>query len=212
MYDVPHFKEHDQATLLAFVHQQPFALITGVGKDGFPVATQVPVFIEERDSGLVLTGHIKRNTDHHKAFAHSEKVLCVFSGAHTYVSASWYTDPHQVSTWNYMSVHIRGKFNFLGDEGLVEVLKKTSLHFEKGDQRSPTVFENLPEEYLKKMMKAIVAFEIEVLSMDNVFKLSQNRDAKSYDQIISKLGAGDSDQVQVSKEMLQRKEDLFHDS
>ena len=36
-------------------------------------------------------------------------------------------------------------------------------------------------------MKAIIAFEIEVTSMDHVFKLSQNRDEKSYDNIIEKV-------------------------
>lgn len=36
-------------------------------------------------------------------------------------------------------------------------------------------------------MKAIVAFEIEVKEIDTVFKLSQDRDAESYRNIIEKL-------------------------
>ena len=43
------------------------------------------------------------------------------------------------------------------------------------------------------MAKAIVAFEVEVLSIDNVFKLSQNRDEKSYHSIINKLQSSDED-------------------
>ena len=36
-------------------------------------------------------------------------------------------------------------------------------------------------------MKAIVAFEVEVVSIDNVFKLSQNRNEKSFQNIMDKL-------------------------
>ena len=36
-------------------------------------------------------------------------------------------------------------------------------------------------------MHAIVAFEIEVTEMDNVFKLSQDRDEESYHNIKEKL-------------------------
>jgi hypothetical protein len=61
--------------------------------------------------------------------------------------------------------------------------KKTSLHFENGNKQSTTVFDNLPKEYKEPLMKAIVAFEIEVTDMQNVFKLSQNRDQKSYETI-----------------------------
>ena len=34
-------------------------------------------------------------------------------------------------------------------------------------------------------MKAIVAFEVEITSVENVFKLSQNRDEKSFHNIMS---------------------------
>ncbi len=37
------------------------------------------------------------------------------------------------------------------------------------------------------MMKAIVAFEIEVTAIEHVFKLSQNRDERSYQHIIDHL-------------------------
>ena len=36
-------------------------------------------------------------------------------------------------------------------------------------------------------MKAIIAFEVEVMEIDNVFKLSQNRDEESFHNIIAQL-------------------------
>ena len=156
-----------------------------------------------------MTGHMMRSTDHHKAFEKNPNVLCVFTGHHTYVSASWYADPHQASTWNYMSVHVKGQLRFLNEQGLIDVLKKTSLHFENGNTASPTNFDNLSQEYTSRLIKAIVAFEVEVESIENVFKLSQNRDKESYGNIIDKLEAQDADGKTIAEEMKKRKEQLF---
>ncbi|MBA2329745.1 MAG: FMN-binding negative transcriptional regulator, partial [Flavisolibacter sp.] len=130
----------------------------------------------------------------------------VFTGPHTYVSATWYTDPHQASTWNYISVHVKGVIKFLGDEALVDVLKKITLHFENNNHESSTVFDNLPEDYRNRLMKAIVAFEIEVIEIDNVFKLSQNRDKESYRNIIEKLKKQGGDGSLIAGEMEKRGE------
>jgi transcriptional regulator len=209
MYSLPYFKEKDQQVVLDFIHQHPFAFIVGCDEHNRPVATQIPVFIEERNGKLYLSGHMMKQTDHHKAFEKNAHVLCVFTGNHTYVSASWYSDPHTASTWNYMSVHVKGALKFLGESELIAVLKKTSLHFENNDVQSPTVFDNLPEDYRNRLLKAIVAFEVEVQEMDNVFKLSQNRDQQSYNHIIEKLEERDADGRAISEEMKKRSGELF---
>lgn len=209
MYNLPYFKEKDQQVVLEFIHQHPFAFISGCDENNKPVATQIPVFIEDRNGKLYLSGHMMKQTDHHKAFEKNPNVLCVFTGNHTYVSATWYSDPHQASTWNYMSVHVKGQISFLDENSLVDVLKKTSLHFENGNANSSTVYENLPGDYRSRLMKAIIAFEVEVTSIENVFKLSQNRDKESYQHIIEKLKDQDADGKAIAEEMLKRKEDLF---
>jgi len=209
MYNLPYFKEKDQSKVLDFIHGHPFAFIAGCDENAKPVATQIPVFIEEREGKLYLTGHMMRNTDHHKAFQANPNVLCVFTGPHTYVSATWYADPHQASTWNYMSVHVKGSLHFLSEEGLMDVLKKTSLHFENNNPQSSTVYDNLSEAYISRLIKAIVAFEVEVQAMDNVFKLSQNRDHESYQNIMDKLSAQDSEGQAIAGEMQQRENELF---
>jgi transcriptional regulator len=209
MYNLPYFKETDQQVILDFIHQHPFAFISGCDENNKPVATQIPVFIEERDGKLYLSGHMMKQTDHHKAFEKNTNALCVFTGHHTYVSATWYQDPNQASTWNYMSVHVKGQMKFLDETALIEVLKKTSLHFEKGNTASTTVYDNLPQDYRGRLIKAIVAFEVEVESIENVFKLSQNRDKESYQQIIKKLSEQDADGKTIAEEMKKRTQQLF---
>ena len=60
-------------------------------------------------------------------------------------------------------------------------------------------------------MHAIVAFEIEVIEMDNVFKLSQNRDSASYHNIIEKLKQQGVDGQVIAAEMEKRTNELFPD-
>jgi transcriptional regulator len=210
MYSLPQFKEKDPEVIKAFMRQNSFAMLIG-SNDDFPVATQVPLLIEERDGKLFLLGHIMRNTDHHKAFEANPNVLCVFAGAHSYVSASWYTAPQNASTWNYMSVHARGKVQFLGDDALISILERTTRHYEKNDE-SPASYHNLPEDYVLRLSKAIVGLEIEVAALDHVFKLSQNRDQRSYENIITELEKGDPEAQGIADEMKQRHHSLFNHS
>jgi transcriptional regulator len=208
MYNLPHHYDNNNERVMQFIKDHPFAFICGCDADNKPVATQIPCFIEERDGKLYLSGHIMRNTDHHKAFMHNENVLAVFTGAHTYVSARWYSKPQTASTWNYMSVHTKGKMKFLEEDALLRILKFTTNHFEN-DPNSPANFEQLSEEYVQRLIKAIVVFEVEVESLNNVFKLSQDRDKESYENIIEKLQQQDHDGKLIAEEMKLRKDELF---
>ncbi|HEX5002743.1 MAG TPA: FMN-binding negative transcriptional regulator [Bacteroidia bacterium] len=209
MYKLPVYKENDPAVVRQFIDDNPFAFLSGCDASNKPVATQVPVFIEEEGDKKILRGHLMKNTDHHKAFLHNPNVLTVFTGRHCYVSATWYTFAHMASTWNYMSVQATGIIRFLDDAALEDVLRKTSLHFENNNHESTTVFDNLDETFKQKVMPAIVAFEIEVTGMNNIFKLSQDRDKASFENIIRELNKqGESSKV-IAAEMAKRHHLLF---
>jgi transcriptional regulator len=208
MYNFAYFKENDFEAVKLFMKEHPFVMLIGCDASFRPVATQVPVFFEERDGGLFLIGHIQRKTDHHQAMEQNKQVLAVFTGPHSYISASWYSNPQVASTWNYMSVHAKGTIRFLGDEELLALLKKTTAHFEN-DPHSPALVEKMPPEYVDKHMKAIVAFEIAVADIDNVFKLSQNRDEQSYHSIVGQLKERDADAREIANEMERRNSQLF---
>ena len=129
MYNFPYYRETDQKVVQEFIEQNPFAFLTGSTKENKPVATQVPTFLEEVDGKKVLRGHVMKNTDHHKAWMQNPNVLAVFAGHHTYVSGSWYSDPHTASTWNYMSVQVAGKMRFVNEDELAELMRKNDLTF-----------------------------------------------------------------------------------
>jgi transcriptional regulator len=209
MYNFSYFKEKDKQTILDFIEENPFAFLTGSNLSGEQVATQIPILIEVRHGELFIQGHIMRNTDHHKAFIENPKALVVFTGSNAYVSASWYSNPQIGSTWNYMSVHINGKMNFMSKDELIQFMRKLTLKFENGNTESQTTYDNLPDEFLNKMMPAIVGFEIKAEKIENVFKLSQNRDKKSYLNIISKLEEQGGSSALIAVEMKKRKTELF---
>lgn len=209
MYNFSYFKEKDKKTILDFLEENPLAFLTGSNSSGTQVATQIPILIEERQGELYLQGHIMRNTDHYKAFIENPNALIVFTGPNTYVSASWYSNSQMGSTWNYMSVHVAGQINFMSNDELIRFMKKLTLKFEKGNSQSQTIYDNLPDSYVNKMMPAIAGFEIKADKMENVFKLSQNRDEKSYLNIISKLEAQGGSAALIALEMKKRKSKLF---
>ncbi len=209
MYNFSYFKAKDKKDIIELIETHPLAFLTGSFLSGTQVATQIPVLLEERDGELYLQGHIMRNTDHHKAFVENPNALLVFTGPNAYVSASWYSNPQIGSTWNYMSVHINGKINFMSDEGLVQLMRKLTLKFEGGNTESQTFYDNLPDTFVSKMMPAIAGFEIKAEKLENVFKLSQNRDEKSYLNIMEQLNARGGSSALVAEEMKRRFTELF---
>jgi len=202
MYKFPYFTEDDQEKVIAFMKENAFAVVTGFG-ESYPVASHLPLNFETRDGKIFLTGHLMKNTDHHKAFVKNEHVLVIFNGPHCFVTADWYKDPLSGSTWNYMTVHAKGKISFTDEAGTIRAVNAiTDKYVGKGTAAS---FDKLPDSYINSMVKAIVGFEIEVTSFDNVFKLSQNRDEEERRNIIKKLKErGDRQSLSVAEEMEKR--------
>ncbi|NQV53160.1 MAG: FMN-binding negative transcriptional regulator [Flavobacteriales bacterium] len=209
MYNLPRHKEQDKQVINAFIEKYPFAFLTGCDAENRPIATQVPLFFENVEGRKVLRGHIMKGTDHHKAFLQNDNVLAVFTGKHTYVSGTWYSNPYTPSTWNYMSVHVKGIVRFVKSVELEDILRKTSLYFEGRNEQSTTVFDNLPLAFKQRALELIVGFEVEINEIDTVFKLSQDRDAESYQNIIMKLKEQDESGRVIADEMEKREKDLF---
>ena len=203
MYKFSYFTEEDPDKVLAFMKENSFAVITGFGEK-YPVATHIPLSIEMKDDGKIFFyGHLMTKTDHHKAFEENENVLVVFNGPHTYVSASWYTNPQVASTWNYLAVHAKGRIKFTDEAGTYEAIKAITDQYE--GKETAAAFDRLPKEYVAKLLKAISGFSIEVESIDNVFKLSQNHGHETRASIAGHLKqTGEVNAVAIADEMEKR--------
>lgn len=202
MYKLPYFTEEDKEKVIAFMKENSFAVVTGFG-DEYPVASHLPLEIEIKDNGkIILSGHLMKNTDHHKAFEKNGNVLVVFNGPHSYVSASWYIKKDVASTWNYITVHAKGKITFTDEAGTYKAIKAITDKYE--GKETEASFDKLPKEYIDRLIKAIVGFKIEVVSFDNVFKLSQNHNHETRESIITHLEKADQSAAAIAEQMKKR--------
>lgn len=203
MYLTNHFSTAEQADILAFMHSNAFCTICGMGVDGFPVATHVPVMMDLRDNQLFLQAHIMRKQAHTNAFEQNNQVLAIFHGPNAYISAQHYEPQNTASTWNYSAVHASGIIRFLGDSDLFTMLTNLTAKYEQ-DAESPSLMHHMSEEYIQSNMKAIVAFEIKVTQLQHIFKWSQNKPSHIQENIIQSLAKGTPEEQMAAEEMKMR--------
>ena len=184
MYRFSPAVEKDRSKMIAFAREHSFAMITGSGEE-YPAASQIPLEIIEENDQLFFKGHLMRKTDHHLAFEKNDHVLVIFTSPHAYIDANWYEDPKSGSTINYMAVHAKGIIEFTDEAGTRAAVKQ--ITDEKIGTGTPASFEQLPEEYINRMVKAIAGFKIKVTELEAVFALSRGRSVEDQKNIIAEL-------------------------
>ncbi len=184
MYIPKSFAETDVVTLYQFIHDNNFAALV-TEYQGQITATHLP-FLIDTERG-VLKAHLARANDQWKGFDGHE-ALVIFQGPHAYISPTWYEVHPSVPTWNYTAVHVYGVPQIVEDEAAVRhLLRELVENHERG--RQPEWPMDLPEDYLQKMMQAIVAFEMPMQRMEGKFKLSQNRSEADQESVITYLSS-----------------------
>ena len=198
MYIPELYKNENQEEIQNFIHQNGFGILINQ-TNGKLWATHIPLLLEEKEGKQILVGHVSKENPQAESFKNNDEVLIIFSGAHSYISSSWY-DHENVPTWNYLAVHVYGKLTIHSLEETVADLKKLVDKFEAKSE-NPVRVEDLSK---KTMLQArgIIGFEIEITAIQAKKKLSQNRDDKNYQNIISKLeNSNEYQSVEVAKEM-----------
>lgn len=182
MHTPAHFKNDDSNEVKDFIRQNSFGILVS-NNDGKLLATHIP--LELSADGTKLTGHIARANPQWKNFDSSREVLSIFNGPHTYISSSWYVKEN-VPTWNYIAAHVYGSLRIVEGDELYEALKKLVDRYEVNSAR-PVDLDKMDINHIKREMHGIVGFEISVNRIESAFKLSQNRDAQSYQNILQAL-------------------------
>lgn len=169
--------------MVAFMKAYSFATIVTV-KDNIPVATQLPFWVDDSAGKLRLISHFALANEQAK-YLEGNTSLVIFSEPHAYISPAHYDKKESVPTWNYMAVHAYGQAKVIaGENAVAGVLEQTIRFYEPGYLQQ---WDSLPDKYKKGMMKAVVAFEIEVTDLQGQKKLSQNKTAAERQRIIEHL-------------------------
>ncbi len=182
MYTPKLNRNENTEELQAFIRMNGFGILVSTVA-GKPWASHIPLMLSA--DGKKLSGHIARGNKQWKEWNLETEILAIFSGPHAYISSSWY-DHENVPTWNYLAVHVYGHLKILSDHELLQSLKELTDKYEKHSER-PVSVEKMNPDFVKKEMLGIVGFEIEITKMEATYKLSQNRDTKNYDAIVTEL-------------------------
>jgi transcriptional regulator len=159
---------------------------------GVPFATHLPMLVDAARGALgTLRGHVARANPHRRYLAAGRPTLVVFSGAHAYVSPSWYATHPAVPTWNYVAVHATGTGALVEDAERVRALLADLVHVYEGAGPGAWSLEALPADYVAGMQRGIVAFEIPIDRLEGKAKLSQNRPADDQARVRTVLAAED---------------------
>jgi len=198
---IPHYFKIDNADeIKGFLQLNSFGILISHSDDKL-LATHIPLELHSNSEGRnVLWGHISKGNVQSKHFETGAEVLAIFTGPHTYISSSWYNHEN-VPTWNYIAVHVYGKIKIIEGEPLKKALKELVNKYEL-QSKNPISIEDMSPEFLKKEMRGIVGFEIEITEIQGAFKLSQNRDDVNYYSIIQELEKrGDSISLEIANKM-----------
>ena len=186
MYIPKAFREDDITILHKFIQTYSFAtLITQ--HEGLPFATHLPFILDsERGPKGTLLAHMARANPQWHDFNSAQEVLTIFQGPHAYISPSWYEVELSVPTWNYAVVHAYGIPRIIEDSEEFYQFLKILIETHEAQFENPWPFQ-LPDDYLQKMIRGIVGFEIEITRLEGKFKMSQNRTESERQNVIASL-------------------------
>jgi len=186
MYIPKAFREDDVSTIHTLIREYSFATLV-TQHEGVPFATHLPFILDaERGPNGTLLAHMARANPQWHDFNSAQEVLVIFQGPHAYISPSWYEVELSVPTWNYAVVHAYGLPRLIEDQEELYNLLKILIQTHEAQFEKPWPFQ-LSDDYLQKMMRGIVGFEIEITRLEGKFKLSQNRTETERENVITAL-------------------------
>lgn len=190
----------DREEVVAFMKQFSFATII-TAKENFPVATHLPFLVSVKEDKIILTSHFAKANEHWAAVVEN-KVLVIFTEPHAYISPKNYDKELNVPTWNYISIHAYGQGKLITrTDKVIEILEATIDNYELAYMQQ---WNSLPEDFKLKMIKGIVAFEIEVTELQAKKKLSQNKTDAEQRRIIDSLSDSNKDNEQHIADYMRR--------
>ena len=181
MYTPEHFSETRPEVLRALLARHPLALLIAQTSAGLS-AEHIPMqWTARADGAQVLRGHVARANALWRTLPAATPVLAVFTGARQYISPSWYVSKQEsgkvVPTWNYATVHARGRIRFIEDAAWLASLVESLTDAQERVREPRWHVADAPADYIAAMLQGIVGFEIELQGLEGKFKASQNRSA-----------------------------------
>jgi transcriptional regulator len=179
VYIPKHFDEPRADVLHALMRARPLSTLVTLTAHGLE-ANHIPLLIDPQPAPFgTLRGHVARGNAMWKEFNAGIDVLAVFSGPDAYITPSWYpgkkVDGKVVPTWNYAVAHAKGTLQIHDDPAWLRAHLEQLVATNEAAFPAPWKVSDAPDDFIDKMVSAVVGIEIPIRSLQGKWKMSQNR-------------------------------------
>ena len=194
MYLPAPFAESCPEELQRIMHAHPLAMLVTQRPDGLEADHLPFLLIADQGSLGSLQAHVARANPLWRAVRDGDAVLVVFRGTDGYISPNWYPGKQEthrhVPTWNYEAVHAHGRIRVRDDEKFLRAVLGRLTRVHEASEPRPWRMSDAPADYLAEELGQIVGIEIELTRIEGKRKLSQNRDARDFENTVQTLESG----------------------
>jgi transcriptional regulator len=172
--------------VVRFIADQVLGTITTHDASGY-IATPLPLLAELTTDGEIeaIVGHFARSNPHVARVRANPVALVTFLGSHGYIAPSIVSRVGWAPTWNYQFVQLEVQVELdpaLNDQAIAALVR----HMEGADDQAWSTAQ-VGARYAQ-LAAHVVAFRARVRSTAARFKLGQDEDRQSFDEIVTALG------------------------
>lgn len=166
-YPPKHHQNDNKEHLHEVIKTYPLATLISV-ENNEPQITHLPLILE----GEKLIGHIDIYNPHAKLLKDNNDVTIIFSGPECYISPSIFSTT-QLPTWNYIKLHLKGTVKAIESKTALKQSLITMTAFLEAPDHNYVLEADNPR--LDRNLGYIEMFEIDIISWEGKFKLSQDK-------------------------------------
>ncbi len=193
MYIPRQFEEPRVDVMHALIRAQPLATLVTLSSGGLN-ANHIPLHLAESPAPFgTLQGHVARANPILSDLNSDIESLAVFHGPNAYITPSWYATKKEngkvVPTWNYAVVHAYGFLRVVDDAAWLRAQLEVLTAHNEAPFAEPWTVSDAPDEYIEKLMTAIVGIEMVITKLSGKWKVSQNQPAQNQAGVVAGLEA-----------------------
>jgi transcriptional regulator len=180
------FAPRSTADIVQLARDHPLAMLVSQGETGF-AATPLPLLLETDEAGepIALIGHFARSNPHVASLEADARAVAIFQGPHGYVSPRIVSKPGWAPTWNYAVIRFQVEVAFQPERNDAAIRALVEA-MEGGDPAAWTV-DAVGARY-ERLVQHVIAFRARITGTHATFKLGQDEDAASFDEIVAGIG------------------------
>jgi transcriptional regulator len=180
------FAPRSTADIVQLVRDRPLAMLVSQGEAGF-ASTPLPLLLETDEVGepAALLGHFALSNPQVTSLRADPRAIAIFQGPHGYVSPRIVSKPGWAPTWNYAVVRFQIELSFHPEQNDAAI--RALVEAMEGHGAGAWTVEEVGARY-DYMVRHVIAFRARITETHATFKLGQDEDAASFDEIVVRIG------------------------